>query len=160
MDDWPCDLGNDVARARRAHAARKARSSGPKLKDGISGPFRCYGDMDLPSYYRHQARGARRLAGLYREQRQTRVALERVAQEYNGIAQDIEKSCGRDLASSYSRSVYRCLAHPLGGSCFPRCAFLPTGPRSIGRQGTPTLSTDEELILSLLGKIPAKWRTS
>jgi hypothetical protein len=98
MDDWPCDLGNDVARARRAHAARKARSSGPKLKDGISGPFRCYGDMDLPSYYRHQARGARRLAGLYREQRQTRVALERVAQEYNGIAQDIEKSCDRDLS--------------------------------------------------------------
>jgi hypothetical protein len=29
-----------------------------------------------------------------------------VAQEYDGIAQDIEKSCGRDLASSYDLAAY------------------------------------------------------
>jgi hypothetical protein len=62
--------------------------------------------MDLPSYYRHQAYSACQLAGAYHEQRQTKAALERVAQEYEGIAQDLEKWCGRDPASRYDLVTY------------------------------------------------------
>ena len=62
--------------------------------------------MDLPSYYRHQAYSALQLVGAYQEQRQTKAALERVAQEYEGIAQDLEKWCGRDPASRYDLVTY------------------------------------------------------
>ena len=40
--------------------------------------------MDLPSYYRYQADGARRLARL--QAQQSKVLLQRVAQEYDALA--------------------------------------------------------------------------
>lgn len=64
------------------------------------------GDMDLPSYYRHQAGSARRLAGVYQTQHQTKVALERVAQEYEGLVDDLEKWCGRDPEKRYAVAAY------------------------------------------------------
>ena len=62
--------------------------------------------MDLPSYYRHQAYSALQLVGAYQEQRQTKAALERVAQEYESIAQDLEKWFGQDPASRYDLVTY------------------------------------------------------
>ena len=62
--------------------------------------------MDLPSYYRHQAYSALQLVGAYQEQRQTKAALERVAQEYESIAQDLEKWCGQDPASRCDLVTY------------------------------------------------------
>lgn len=62
--------------------------------------------MDLLSYYRHQAGSARRLAGMYQTQHQTKTALERVAQEYDGVVDDLEKWCGRQPEKHYTVAAY------------------------------------------------------
>lgn len=62
--------------------------------------------MDLHSYYRRRAGSARRLAGVSHGQPQTKAALERVAREYDGIVQDLEKYCGRDPATRYDVAAY------------------------------------------------------
>ena len=62
--------------------------------------------MDLPSYYRHQARGARRLAVACQDQLQAKTALERLAKEYDWIAQDLQKICGRDPVSGYDLAAH------------------------------------------------------
>jgi hypothetical protein len=64
------------------------------------------GDMDLSSYYRHQASSARRLAGVYQKQHQTKAALERVAQEYDGLADQFEELRGRDPDKPYTVAAY------------------------------------------------------
>jgi hypothetical protein len=63
-------------------------------------------DMDLASYYRHQAGNARQLAGVYEKQHQTKAALERVAQEYDGLADQFEELCGRDPQKRYALAAY------------------------------------------------------
>jgi len=66
----------------------------------------CMVDMDLSSYYRHQAGSARRLAGVHQKQHQTKAALERVAQEYDGLADQLEKWWGRDPEQPYAVATY------------------------------------------------------
>lgn len=63
-------------------------------------------DMDLASYYRHQAGSARQLAGVYEKQHQTKAALERVAQEYDGLMDQFEELCGRDPEKRCDLAAY------------------------------------------------------
>jgi hypothetical protein len=78
-------------------------------------------DMDLVSYYRHQAGSARQLAGVYEKQHQTIRALERVAQEYDGLADEFEELCGRDPAKRYDLAAY--IDAWRDGRCWLRPAF-------------------------------------